>query len=132
MFGKYWGREMDFFFPLQSINFVILNCCPSGFCIPHTSLKDLSHLAWLGTGEEMLGAVPTEESKGNHLEGNQPYLDGQRDISNLLPPAPVSTLLFRCYTVFSRLHRLSLQGLQRLPFKVSLLLPPQHHQHWSQ
>lgn len=56
------------FFSLQSINFVIFNCCPSGSynTTPNTSLKILSHLAWLGIGEEMLGWVHGGES-GAHL-----------------------------------------------------------------
>lgn len=55
--------KINGFFSLQSINFVILNCCPSGsYTTPNTSLKILSHLAWLGTGEEMLGWVPGGES----------------------------------------------------------------------
>lgn len=52
------------FFFFQSITFVILDCGPSGCynTTPNTSLEMLSHLAWLGTGEEMLELIPGGES----------------------------------------------------------------------
>lgn len=63
MLGKCWvGEEKWMFSSFQSIDFVILNCCPSGPHTLHTSLKILSHLARLGTGAEMLGGVSGEES----------------------------------------------------------------------
>lgn len=78
----------------------------------------------------MLGGVPGGESKP-FSEESQPYLDGQRDctshvnpaISDLLPPAPVSTLLFPYFLPLAEIHEPSLSGAPETSFPGLPLAP---------
>lgn len=75
--------KINGFFSLQSINFVILNCCPSGSCNTtlNTSLKivtfgmagDRRGNAGMGTWRRVLGLSWREV---------QSYLDGQWDCTS--------------------------------------------------